>query len=34
VGTHSELLATSERYRFVLSSFDDRQEREPEEVRR
>jgi ATP-binding cassette subfamily B protein len=33
VGTHSELLATSERYRFVLSSFDDREEREPEEVR-
>ena len=33
VGTHSQLLATSERYRFVLSSFDDREEREPEEVR-
>ncbi|MDQ1530294.1 MAG: ATP-binding cassette, subfamily bacterial [Microbacteriaceae bacterium] len=33
VGTHSELLATSDRYRFVLSSFDDREEREPEEVR-
>jgi ATP-binding cassette subfamily B protein len=32
VGTHSELLATSERYRFVLSSFDDREEREREEA--
>jgi ATP-binding cassette, subfamily B, bacterial len=28
VGTHSELLATSERYRFVLSSLEDEQQRE------
>ncbi len=33
VGTHSELLARSERYRFVISSFDDRPQREREEVR-
>jgi len=33
VGTHSELLARSDRYRFVISSFDDRQQREREEVR-
>lgn len=33
VGTHSELLASSERYRFVLSSFEDEQRRgEREEV--
>jgi ATP-binding cassette subfamily B protein len=32
VGTHSELLATSERYRYVLSSLSDEQTREPEEV--
>ncbi|MDH2443984.1 ABC transporter ATP-binding protein [Amnibacterium sp. CER49] len=32
VGTHTELLARSERYRFVISSFDEREEREPEEV--
>jgi ATP-binding cassette subfamily B protein len=34
VGTHSELLATSERYRYVLSSLADEEarDREPEEV--
>jgi ATP-binding cassette subfamily B protein len=32
VGTHTELLGRSERYRFVISSFDEREEREPEEV--
>jgi ATP-binding cassette subfamily B protein len=33
VGTHTELLARSERYRFVISSFDDRPQRDREEVR-
>jgi ATP-binding cassette subfamily B protein len=33
VGTHSELLAASERYRFVISSLDAEDEREREEVR-
>ncbi|WP_297345090.1 ABC transporter ATP-binding protein [Amnibacterium sp.] len=33
VGTHSELLARSDRYRFVISSFDDRPQRDREEVR-
>jgi ATP-binding cassette subfamily B protein len=33
VGTHSELLATSDHYRFVISSFDDERETEREEVR-
>jgi ATP-binding cassette subfamily B protein len=28
VGTHSELLATNERYRFVLSSLEDEERRE------
>jgi ATP-binding cassette, subfamily B, bacterial len=33
VGTHSDLLATSERYRYVLSSLEQPEEtREPEEV--
>jgi ATP-binding cassette subfamily B protein len=32
VGTHSELLATHDHYRFVISSFDDEREPEPEEV--
>jgi len=33
VGTHTELLARSDRYRFVISSFDDRPQRDREEVR-
>jgi ATP-binding cassette, subfamily B, bacterial len=32
VGTHSQLLATSEHYRFVISSLDDEREREAREV--
>jgi ATP-binding cassette subfamily B protein len=32
VGTHSRLLATSEHYRFVISSLDDEREREAREV--
>ncbi|MEO7122505.1 MAG: ABC transporter ATP-binding protein [Lacisediminihabitans sp.] len=32
VGTHSELLATSEHYRFVISSLDDEKKREQKEV--
>lgn len=32
VGTHSELLATSERYRFVISSLEEEQEQPREEV--
>ena len=34
VGTHSELLATNEHYRFVISSLEDEEKREEAERRR